>query len=87
MDKARSASPMTETELESIPVKLRIELGELDSTLGELSALAPGAVLPLSRPLQETVQLMANGRRIGYGTLVRMGDSVAVRVTRLIDTK
>jgi type III secretion protein Q len=75
---------MSDSDIEAIPVKLAVELGQIDSTLGEVSRLSEGAVLPLASPVSEPVQLIANGRRIGYGALVRIGDGLGVRVTRLI---
>jgi len=40
---------------------------------------------PLARPLDDSVDILANGRRIGCGALVQIGDSIGVRVTRLFD--
>lgn len=80
------ASGIAESDIEAIPVKLNVELGQIDSTLGEVSRLSPGVVLPLASPPSEPVQLIANGRRIGYGALVRIGDGLGVRVTRLIES-
>lgn len=84
MDKVGSVSSLTESDIEAIPVRLVIELGHIDSTLGEISSLAPGSILPLALPVNQAVQLVANGRRVGYGALVRIGDSLGVRVTRLV---
>jgi type III secretion protein Q len=41
-------------------------------------------VFDLSKPLSQSVDILANGRRVGSGELVRLGDSIGVRVTRLI---
>jgi type III secretion protein Q len=73
------------SDLDDLPVNLLLELGRLDLPLGEIRRLAPGAVLPLARPLDDSVDILANGRRIGRGALVQIGDSVGVRVTRLFD--
>jgi type III secretion protein Q len=73
------------SDLDDLPINLLLELGRLDLPLGEIRRLAPGAVLPLARPLDDSVDILANGRRIGRGALVQIGDSVGVRVTRLFD--
>ena len=73
------------SELDDLPINLLLELGRLDLPLGEVRRLAPGAVLPLARPLDDSVDILANGRRIGCGALVQIGDSIGVRVTRLFD--
>jgi type III secretion protein Q len=52
-------------------------------SLSEIDRLAPGVILPLDRPLEEAVDLVVNGKRIGRGGLVKVGNSLAVRVVRL----
>jgi type III secretion protein Q len=71
------------TDFNDIPLKLLFELGRVELPLGELRRLAPGAVIPLPRAIDDSVDISANGRRIGRGTLVRIGDSLGVRITRL----
>jgi type III secretion protein Q len=72
-------------DLDELPVRLVFEVGRADFTLGELRQLAPGAVVPLSRPLSEALEIVANGKRIGSGTLIKIGDSIGVRITRMLD--
>jgi type III secretion protein Q len=72
-----------EASLDNIPLRVTFELGQVDLTLGEIRNLAPGALVPLSRPLEDTVDIVANGRRLGRGTLVSIGDSVGIQITRL----
>jgi type III secretion protein Q len=74
---------LDEAELDALPVKLVFELGRAEMTLGEIKRVAAGAVIPLSRPLDEAVDIVANGRRIGQGSIVRIGDALGVRVERL----
>src|SRR5262249_41279359 len=75
-----SQSGVAESNLEDLPVKLVFELGRLDLSLREVRKLAPGAVVPLIRPVEESLDVIANGRRIGRGTLVQIGDSLGVRL-------
>ncbi|MFC7399041.1 type III secretion system cytoplasmic ring protein SctQ [Chelatococcus sp. GCM10030263] len=81
MDMPSASSP--DTSFDEMPVQIVIELGRLDLPLAEIEALAPGSLLPLGRNLEEGVDILANGRRIGRGTLVTIGDSLGVRVARL----
>jgi type III secretion protein Q len=76
---------LEDAALDAIPVRVIFELGRVELPLEELAALAPGALVPLVRPLDEALDIVANGKRIGYGTLVRIGDSLGVRVTRLFE--
>jgi type III secretion protein Q len=81
---ASSSSAPDATDLDALPVRLVFEIGRLELLLSEIRRLAPGALLPLARPLDDAVDIVANGRRIGRGTIVSIGDSVGVRVTRLL---
>lgn len=73
------------TNFDDIPVKLLFELGRIEMSLAEIRQLAPGAIVPISRPLEDSVDILANGRRIGRGSLVQVGDSLGIRITRLFD--
>jgi len=80
-----SADVLQKTDLDDIPVKLLFELGRMELSLAEIRQLAPGALLSLQRPLEDSVDILANGRRIGRGHLVQIGDSLGIRITRLFD--
>jgi type III secretion protein Q len=73
------------SDLDDLPLRVVFEVGRLELSLGDLRQMAPGTVLPLGRPFDEALDIMANGRRIGRGEIVRIGDSLGVRVTRLFD--
>jgi type III secretion protein Q len=74
-----------QTDVDDIPVKLLFELGRIELPLAEIRQLAPGALIPMLRPLEDSVDILANGRRIGRGNLVQIGDSMGIRITRLFD--
>jgi type III secretion protein Q len=76
---------LQKTDLDDIPVKLLFELGRIELSLAEIRQLAPGALIALQRPLEDSVDILANGRRIGRGNLVQIGDSLGIRITRLFD--
>ena len=76
--------PLEEAQLEQLPMRAVFELGRLDLSLGEVRRLAPGSILPMARPAEDAVDIVVNGRRIGHGSLVKIGDSVGVRVERLV---
>jgi type III secretion protein Q len=72
-----------ETGLDDIPIRVTFELGQVELSFGEIRSLVAGALVPLSRPLEDAVDIVANGRRLGRGTLVSIGGSVGVQITRL----
>ncbi|TJV03500.1 MAG: hypothetical protein E5Y18_27345, partial [Mesorhizobium sp.] len=53
--------------------------------LGEVRQLAPGAIVPLANVTKETVDIIANGKRVGRGEIVRIGESLGVRIARMFD--
>ncbi len=77
-------SDLHDLDLDDLPVRLVFELGRVELSLGELQRLAPGALVPLARSLDEPLDIMANGRRLGGGTLVRIGESLGVRIVSLV---
>lgn len=74
-----------ETDVSRLPTRVVFDVGSLTLSLAEVEQLVPGAVIALPRPLHEAVEITCNGQRIGYGTLNRVGDSIGVRITRLVD--
>ncbi|MGO1080317.1 type III secretion system cytoplasmic ring protein SctQ, partial [Inquilinus sp. CA228] len=77
-----AAAPPAE-RLDQLPVTLVFELGRSELPLAAVQGLAPGAVIPLGRDPGEAVDIVANGRRIGRGEIVRIENELGVRVVRL----
>jgi type III secretion protein Q len=73
-----------EADLAQLPIRVVFELGRLDLPLAEIRRFAPGHLLPLARPSESAVDIVANGRKLGYGSLVKIGDSIGVRIERLV---
>jgi type III secretion protein Q len=72
-----------ETTLGSLEVTLAFELGRCQIDLARLQSIAPGYVFPLAIDAAGPVEILANGRRIGRGEIVRVGETLGVRATRL----
>ncbi len=81
-DSDSEALPPAE-RLGELPVTLVFELGRSELPLAAVQGLAPGMVIPLGRDPGEAVDIVANGRRIGRGEIVRVEDELGVRVVRL----
>ncbi|POY77039.1 YscQ/HrcQ family type III secretion apparatus protein [Pseudomonas amygdali pv. morsprunorum] len=80
-----SMSEMTDgsdldTSLDELPLTLVCQLGSVELTLAQLREMAPGSLLPLAGSRHDEVDLMVNGRRIGRGELVSIGDGLGVRL-------
>jgi type III secretion protein Q len=83
MNRFSSADSAEDMDLASVKVRVVFELGRMELSVGEVSQLAPGMVVSLTRPVEEALDIVVNGKRIGVGTLVQVGDSIGVRVVRL----
>lgn len=76
---------LEESTLDELPVALAFEVGRTAMPLGEVRQLAPGAIVPLADVAEATVDILANGRRVGRGEIVRIGESLGVRIVRMFD--
>lgn len=81
-------TPMTETAvgpspdatLDELPLTVVCQVGSVEMSLAQLRELGAGSLLPLAPRLHDGVDLMVNGRRVGQGQLVKIGDGLGVRV-------
>ncbi|RMS56939.1 Type III secretion component, partial [Pseudomonas syringae pv. aceris] len=69
-----------DASLDDLPLTLICQLGSMELTLAQLREMAPGSVLPFTSQAHDEVDLMVNGRRIGRGELVTIGDGLGVRL-------
>jgi type III secretion protein Q len=72
--------PPPDANLDDVEVTLVFECGRWPITLGALRSAGDGHVFELGRPLDGPVDILANGRRIGRGDIVRVGDTLGVRL-------
>ncbi len=70
--------------LSELPVELEVELARVALSLAEVSALQPGAVVPLRVSAGDPVFLRAGDRRIARAELVEVEGEVAARVLELV---
>lgn len=77
------AGPVT-AKLDEVPVHLVFELGRVELPLSDLETLDNGYVFDLGKPLTQAVDIIANGRRVGTGALVRLGEAIGVQVRSLL---
>jgi type III secretion protein Q len=68
-------------ELSAIPIRLSFSLGMLTLTVGEISEIGAGSLLPLERGLPPQVKIEAHGVPVGAGELVDLDGRLAVQIT------
>ncbi|TIP08875.1 MAG: YscQ/HrcQ family type III secretion apparatus protein [Mesorhizobium sp.] len=71
---------LDDAALDDLPVSLVFELGRTVLPIGEIRQLGAGTVVPLPGLERETVDVIANGKRVGRGEIVRIGESLGVRL-------
>ena len=64
-------------------LELIVQLGTTRMTLRQLGELAPGAIVPLGRPLAGPFEVRAAGRLIGQGELINVDGELGVRIVSL----
>jgi len=77
------AAAVDDASVANLPVRLVFEIGRREVSLDELRGMAVGSPINLEKPASSVVDILANGRRIGAGEMVLIGDQLGVRVTRL----
>jgi flagellar motor switch protein FliN/FliY len=67
--------------LSDVPLDIEVELDRQTMTLAEVAGLRPGGVLGLTRSAGENVDIFIGGTLIGYGEIVVIENTMAVRIT------
>ncbi|MFB9983127.1 type III secretion system cytoplasmic ring protein SctQ [Mesorhizobium newzealandense] len=80
MTKPESPLGPSEANLDDVEIELVFECGRWPMPLGELRSAGKGHVFELGRPIDGPVDILANGRRIGRGDIVRIGDELGIRL-------
>jgi flagellar motor switch protein FliN/FliY len=66
-----------------IPLRISIILGRREMKVRELLQLRPDSLLELPKSAGENVDILVNGRLIGYGEVLEMEGSAGIRLTDL----
>ena len=78
---AGGASAPVADPLAQLPVRIDFTLGEIELPLAKLSQLEPGYVFHLVDNLDTArIGISANGRRVGNGRIVAVGDTLGVQL-------
>lgn len=67
----------------SIPVRVFFELGRQTISVTDLAGLGTGTVLPAATGADDLIDIIAQGRRIGRGEPVSIGEGRGLRIARL----
>lgn len=77
-------APPVVGSLETLELPVAFELDTARVSLAELASMQPGYAVELAVPLaQAQVRLVCQGRTLGSGQLIAIGDQLGVRITRI----
>ncbi len=68
-----------------IPVSLSVELGQTQLEVRDVLSLGAGSVIELNKLQEEPVDVRVNGRLIARGEVVLVKNSLAVKISELIN--
>lgn len=83
MSETRISPRVSTTLIDSVSVELDALLGQAKMTVGALTALQPGAVVPLEAALNHPVELRLGEAIVARGELVAVDDKFGVRLTEI----
>ena len=70
--------------LRDVEVEVTLEIGRKRMKIGELLKLGTGQTLELDKSAGEPLEIMVNGRLIGRGEAVVLGDRYGLRITEIV---
>ncbi|MCC7409560.1 MAG: FliM/FliN family flagellar motor switch protein [Phycisphaeraceae bacterium] len=71
------------TELQTIlklSVPLIVQIGQRTMRMSEVVSLGPGAILELSKSVDEDLELLVNNKPVARGSAVKVGENFGVRI-------
>lgn len=77
---AAQEEPKEISSPEDIPLSISVEVGSFQMSIKKLMELAPGNLLELGVKPENGVDLVFNGKCIARGELLRIGDTLGVRI-------
>ncbi len=80
---AQSPPSSTKLSANDIPVTVIVEVASIDISVQKLLELAPGNVLDLNITPENGVNLVVNGRVVGRGELLKIGETLGVRILQI----
>lgn len=70
--------------LRDVEVEVTLEIGRKRMKIGDLLKLGTGQTLELDKSAGEPLEIMVNGRLIGRGEAVVLGDRYGLRITQIV---
>ncbi len=72
-----------DTTIDDIPVVAAFEVGRKDITVKQLREIEEGAIISFPSTDNEEVKIYVNGKVVGWGVLVKIDESIGVKIERI----
>jgi flagellar motor switch protein FliN/FliY len=72
--------------LQDVEVEITLEIGRRRLRIADVLKLAVGQTLELSKAAGEPLDIFVNGRLLGRGEAIVMGDRYGVRITEIVSS-
>ena len=69
----------------ALEVPVIVQIAERIMTVEEVTGIAPGAIIELSKSANDDLEIRVNNKTIGTGNAVKVGENYGIRVTFLGD--
>ena len=73
--------------LRDVEVEVTLEIGRRRMRIADVLKLGPGQTIELGKQAGEPLELFVNGRLIGRGEAVVVGDRYGVRITEIVTSE
>jgi flagellar motor switch protein FliN/FliY len=80
-------SPEAFSLVRDVEVEITLEIGRRRMRIGDVLRLSPGQTLELNKAAGESIDLLVNGRLVGRGEAIVVGDRYGVRILELVSPK
>lgn len=71
------------TKMEDIPLKICVEVAQLSLSIHDLLAVQAGNIMQLPATPESSVSLTLNGKQIGTGELIKIGDMLGIKILKI----
>jgi len=69
----------------ALEVPVIVQIAERIMTVEEVTGIAPGTIIELSKSANDDLEILVNNTTIGTGNAVKVGENYGIRVTFLGD--
>jgi flagellar motor switch protein FliN/FliY len=70
-----------------IPLEISVVLGKTRKSIREITNVVPGSVIELEKPIEEPLEICANGKKIAEGEAIVINEKFCVRITKIMSKR